>query len=120
MANLLPTLTTIVTLVVCQCLLGTLCLLMQQRDNFKSGHVQFVNGFKEGMIIMPSGIFDQILLINKAASQMLHLPFAEDNGVNSELQKTFTELKLIPVLLSDSKSQVTNSVQLGSEPISFT
>ena len=107
-------------LVVCQCLLGTLWVLMQQRDNFQSGHVQFIHNFKEGMIIMPSGVFDQIKLINKAASQMLHLPFVEDNSDNSELERSLTELKFVPIVLGERILQVNNSGQIDSEPVSLT
>lgn len=50
-----------------------LCKLATERDLFKSGHLQFVHNFKEGIVIMRNQ-FKNVKLINEAAIKLLQLP----------------------------------------------
>ena len=58
-------------------LMDVLVTLLSERDFFKSGHLQFVHNFKEGLIILDDWL-KTIKLINVAACQLLQLPFSDD------------------------------------------
>ena len=50
--------------------------LIDQRNFFESGHIQFVHSLDQGIVIIRDH-FRKIALINVTARQILKLPFAE-------------------------------------------
>lgn len=81
--NLPKVLMSLLCIVIYHFLVVQFCKLTSERDLFKSGHLQFVHNFKEGMVIMHDH-FMGVKLINVAARQMLQLPFSDEAADDPE------------------------------------
>ena len=66
------------------CLIGHLFLSKVEKWKIEVGHLQFVDNFKEGMIILPNNSH-KIKLMNKAARTMLKMPETEADDFEERL-----------------------------------
>ena len=64
--------------------IGTLFLSRVDKWKIEVGHLQFVDNFKEGIIILHDDT-EKIKLVNTAARKMLNLPVPEANAFEERL-----------------------------------
>ena len=89
------------------CIIGEIFLSKVEKWNIEYGHLQFVDNFKEELIIIPQS-FQKIKIMNRAARKIFNLPETEaDNFIDRTLADDFDKdllksIKLKKVTLDSS------------------
>ena len=89
------------------CIVGEIFLSKVDKWNIEYGHLQFVDNFKEGLIIIPQN-FQKIRIMNRAARNIFNLPETEADNFFDRTQaddfdnELLKSIKLKKVMLEDS------------------
>ena len=75
--------------------MGEIFLTKVEKMNIEFGHLQFVDNFKEGLIIIPTENFEKIKIMNKAARSILNLPCTEADNFVERMKADDFDKKLL-------------------------